>query len=157
MKEQEAFVCLFVFYREHRFKEEGGKKVVVLPWPPPMSWPLLLLDAAARCGSEQTVWPSLIWTYGLLSSTSFSFWSFFLLPSVCLFLLACLFPPQPLPYIPPCMGKSFRFHEAPIFPFSLNFSWKHSSAAIPTNLSHLGLVRQIRAVTSGFLQTLFLL
>lgn len=55
------------------------------------------------------------------------------------------------------MGKSFRFHEAPIVPFSLNFPWKHSSATIPTNLSHLGLVRQIRAVTSGFLQTLFLL
>lgn len=54
------------------------------------------------------------------------------------------------------MRKSFRFHEALIFSFSLNFSLKHSSATVPTNLFHLGLVRQIWAVTSGFLQTLFL-
>lgn len=130
---------------------------MVLPQWPLVSRPSLLLDAAARCGSEQTVWPFTIWKHRHLSSMSFSFWSFFLPSLGCLFLLACLFPPQPLPHVSPCIGKSIKFHKAPIFPFSLNFSWKLSSATIPTNLSHLGLVRQIWAVTSGFLQTLFLL
>lgn len=55
------------------------------------------------------------------------------------------------------MGKTFRFRKAPVFPFSSHFSWKHSSAMIPTNLSHLGLVRQIHNATSALLQALFYL
>lgn len=55
------------------------------------------------------------------------------------------------------MGKTFRFCKASVFPFSSQFSWKHSSAMIPTNLSHLGLVRQIHTATSALLQALFYL
>lgn len=47
MREQEAFVCLFVFYGEQQFKEEGGKEVVVVQ-PQLPSQPSLLQRAAAH-------------------------------------------------------------------------------------------------------------
>lgn len=56
------------------------------------------------------------------------------------------FPCQSLSHIPPWVGKCFRFcktHCSHIF----KFLWKLSLATTPTNPSHLGLVRQIQAVT----------
>lgn len=53
------------------------------------------------------------------------------------FVLLCLFPPQLLPHISPHVGKTSRFPKAPAFHFYLNFSRKHSSAKITTNISHL--------------------
>lgn len=53
------------------------------------------------------------------------------------FVLLCLFPPQLLPHISPHVGKTSRFPKAPAFHFYLNFSRKHSSAMITTNISHL--------------------
>lgn len=87
MREQEAFVCLFVFCGEQQFMEEGGKEVVVVG-PQPPSQPSLLHSTAAHSwwrgqSSYESMDLCLQWLLALEAIN---------LPSFCL----CLFPGKPL-------------------------------------------------------------
>lgn len=153
--EWEAFVCLFSIKSED-LRKKRGRRWWYCPndylWAGHQSMSMLQPGVAQSglCGHSSYQSMGIDFSHPLPFESSSS------CPSSACFSWHACFPLSHF-HMSTSTGKSFRFHKTPIFHFSLNFSYKFSLATIPTNLSHLGLVSQIQAVTSAFLQTFFFL